>query len=88
MYLCHKCGGLLCHEKSEDVKGLLDCQCMSGYYRGSEPKLSRAEAIDAQIKAQEDWLHLYKRQGRSERDILPVQQKIEKLLVLKGEQHV
>lgn len=65
MFLCHKCSGLLVHHKSDDVSGLLSCSCISGYYRGFEPSLTRAQAIDAQINCTTARLELYRRQGRS-----------------------
>lgn len=83
MILCHKCGGLLATEDVEDTTGLLDCQCISGYVRGFEPALNRTEAIAAQIKAQEGWLALYERQGRSQAECDKVIIKVLQLMELR-----
>lgn len=83
MYLCHKCGGILLHDKTEDVSGLLDCQCMSGYYRGFEPCLTRTQAIAKQIEHQDSWIALYAQQGRTDSEIAVKEVKKQRLLELK-----
>jgi hypothetical protein len=83
MILCHKCAGLLWRDDSEDITGLLSCECMSGYVRGFEPKLTRTEAIKVQIAQQESWIDLYISQGREPRHIEGRQEAIDKLKELK-----
>lgn len=82
MYLCHKCAGLLTSDDREDTTGLKGCGCISGYYRGIEPHLTRGQAIAAQIKAADQWLALYQRQGRDDSYILPLIQRKTELLEL------
>ena len=64
MILCHKCQGLLAHEETENVAGLLGCQCISGYVRGFEKQHTRLTAVSAQIKQQREWITLYESQKR------------------------
>jgi len=69
MYLCHKCAGVLLSEEQENTEDLLGCSCISGYYRGFEPKLNRKEAIAKQIARQIEWIELYTRQNRTNEEI-------------------
>jgi hypothetical protein len=83
MFLCHKCSGLLVHGKSEDISGLRGCSCMSGYFRGFEPDLTREQAIDAQIEGTVKRIELYEQQGRSKQYIDPEMEKLDQLVRLK-----
>ncbi len=65
MILCHKCGGLL----TEASTGLYGCGCISGYIRGFEPHLTRAQAIAEQVKETKERISMFIRQGRSESEI-------------------
>ena len=68
MILCHKCSGVLANEGA-DTSGLMGCGCISGYVRGFEVPVDRAQAIAQQIKRQDELIALYQRQGRSAREI-------------------
>jgi hypothetical protein len=85
MFLCHKCSGLLVHDESENVAGLHGCRCMSGYYRGFELKLDRAQAIEAQIKRTEERIKMYERQERDAQYLEPEREWLRKLEELKKE---
>ncbi len=69
MILCHKCSGLLTARETEDTSGLKQCCCISGWVRGFEPILDRAQAIEQQAKAAEQRRAHYIRQGRSQAEI-------------------
>jgi hypothetical protein len=83
MILCHKCSGLLANSESEDVAGLRDCRCISGYVRGFEPVLNRAQAIDVQIDRTIERIELYERQGRNEQYLDPEWKVLGQLMLLK-----
>ena len=83
--LCHKCAGVLVCEPGQD-KDLLGCQCISGWVRGFESVLDRAEAIAAQIKANEQRLATYIRQGRSASWLDRVQVVINRLVELQAKE--
>lgn len=58
MYLCHKCAGVLCADKNEDVSGLTTCRCISGYVREGYRTYTRPEAIHEQLRqAKRDFQH-------------------------------
>ena len=84
MKLCHKCAGLLANDETENISGLLECECISGYVRGFEPELTRPEAIKAQIEQQEEWKLLYMRQNRSYSEITRIQARIDLLSKLRA----
>lgn len=65
MILCHKCSGVLTADDDE-ARGLRGCGCISGWVRGFEPVLTRAEAIAAQLAQCERNIALYTRQGRAD----------------------
>ena len=84
--LCHKCAGVLACEPGQD-RDLLGCQCLSCWVRrGFEPVLDRAEAIAAQIKANEQRLHSYILQNRSQDGLDRVQADIDKLTALQAKE--
>jgi hypothetical protein len=64
MRLCHKCSGVLASGDGEDMSGLSECGCISGWLRGIEPDLTREEAIAAQIRTERRNLALWIEQGR------------------------
>lgn len=82
MLLCHKCAGLLGHRTGEDITGLLNCRCMSGYVRGFEDDVTRAEAIVEQYDMQESWKDLFITQGRHKSELDVLEKKQEQLLAL------
>jgi hypothetical protein len=66
VYLCHKCTGLL-HTIGEPAStNYYSCNCISGYVRDWQHTTPIEQVRDLQIKAQLQWLDLYKRQGRSD----------------------
>lgn len=69
MILCHKDAGLLAARDDENTAGLLGCGCISGWVRGFEPDLTRAQALEVQIKRQQERIDLYIAQGRSDWEI-------------------
>ena len=85
MYLCHKCAGVLAYEDAKDIEGLLDCSCISGYYRGFEKFLTRDQAIEAQIEAAKQLLALYERQGRGAQHLDYARTKLELVSKLRKE---
>jgi hypothetical protein len=66
MILCHKCSGVLAYADKMEIEGLLDCSCMSGYVRGFEPTVNRAQAIEAQQIHCNFRIELYRTQGRKQ----------------------
>jgi len=77
--LCHKCAGVLAYAEKEEVESLLECQCISGWVRGFEPMLTREQAIERQIAQQDQWIALYRQQGRASGEVARVEEKKEKL---------
>lgn len=82
MILCHKDAGLLAARADEDTTGLLGCECISGWVRGFEPDLTRAEAIRKQIAHAEESIRLYMQQGREAHWITDAQSRRDKLTLL------
>lgn len=65
MILCHKCSGVLAGE-AQEIKGLNGCGCISSYYHGFEPAVTRKEAITIQIAAIQQRRRLYLDQKRDQ----------------------
>ena len=78
MILCHKCSGILA-SRGEDGTGLYGCGCMSGWVRGFEPDLSRRDAIAAQENATRQRVALFAEQRRTDAEIAPYRERLEKL---------
>lgn len=84
MYICHKCAGVLKYDaKTESTVDLSGCTCISGYYRGFEPLLTREDVIKAQIEQAYERIVLYTRQKRKSDWIQAEQDKISKLGLLR-----
>ena len=82
MRLCHKCSGVLASGDGEDMSGLSECGCISGWLRGIEPDLTREEAIAAQIRTERRNLALWIEQGRGQDWIKRSEDEIKRLEAL------